>query len=236
MGITQLSYELLKRTKLQNMDIKSVCELGSQNDYTTNEANPPFANGLYKRLGIDHYVCVDLAGDNSAIGADLSQIFYLTKDAIPHLHSELNEILHFDLVTDFGTSEHVVKMKHGFTNVGFHDGQINSIYPEVAPTEDEAKEGYYNCWLNKFNLCKENGIIISENPLTKNWPLHGYSYLGVDFYDELVKASDLEIIEQGLEAAMGNTTDGWNIWSVLKKTGNKFPSFDEFNKLPIFRE
>lgn len=221
MGITSFSFELIKRTKLQNMEIKSVIELGSQNDYTTNEPNPPFANNLYKKLGIDHYACIDLAGDNGAFQLDLSGAIKVDDP--------------YNLVTDFGTSCHVVKMV-SHTSVAFHNGHINSIYPDNEPAKNDIAEGYYNCWLNKFNLCKDGGIIISENPLTQNWENHGYSYLGENFYDELAKVSDLEIIEQGKEAAMGNTTDGWNIWSVLKKTGNHFPSFEDFNKLPIFRQ
>lgn len=219
MGITHFSHSLIKRTKLNNLDIKSVLELGSQNDYTTNEATPPFANELYRRLGIEHYICIDLAGDNNAFRWDLSNPQELQSNA--------------DLVTDFGTGEHCVEMTD-YEITPFLGGYINSIYPtgEIKSIE----KGFYNLWLNKHNFLKVGGFMINENPLTGNWPNYGYSYLGKNFYDELCKISDYQIIEQGEEAATGNDIDGWNKWAILKKAGEKFPSFEEFTKLPIFRE
>ena len=218
MGITTFSFDLLKRTKLRHLDLKSVCELGSQNDYTVGAENPPFANELYKRLGFNEYTCIDLAGDNNAIEYDLSKY--------------LNHSTKYDLVTDFGTSEHIV-LSDGYIKTSFNGGNINSVYPMVV---ENIQQGYYNCWLNKHNLLKEGGLMINENPLTGNWPEHGYSYLGENFYNELCKIADYEIIEQGTHAAMGNTENGWNIWAVLKKTGDKFPNFDEFNRLAVFKE
>ncbi len=217
MGITKFSYDLIRRTKLRHLGIKSVCELGSQNDYTAQSEKPPFANDLYKKLGIEDYTCIDLAGDNNALKYDLGK--------------QINHSIRYDLVTDFGTSEHIV-LADGFQTSAFHGDYIHSVYPVVV---ENIQQGYYNCWVNKFNLCNVGGIIISENPLTDNWPGHGYSYLGVNFYDELVKIADIEIIEKGKESAMGNTIDGWNLWAVLKKTGNRFPPFEEFKKLPIFK-
>jgi len=233
MGITNFSKSLIEKALQIKPDIKSVIELGSQNDYTTGEANPPFANNLYKQFGVSRYACIDLAGDNNSIKIDLSEaIPEFTKSEGGRPQYQHNS---FDLVTDFGTSEHVVKMSE-YESIPFHEGHINSIYPKGEVTEEQIAQGYYNCWLNKFNLCKVGGLIISENPLTGNWPEHGYSYLGVGFYDELCSMSDLEGIEQGFEAAMGNTQSGWNYWSVLKKTGSKFPPFEQFQTLPIFRK
>lgn len=231
MGYTKFTCDLIERYL---NGVKSVVDLGSQNDYRTVSEKPPFVSEWYKEKGVE-YSCIDLAGDNGALKFDLSNYFqWSKKTSNKGDFGEYEEML-FDLVADVGTSEHIVAADH-YQVSSFHDGHINSIYPKENPTGEEIKKGYYNCWYNKFNLCKENGLIISENPLTKNWPEHGYSYLGADFYDELCKVADLEIIEQGLEPATGNTADGWNIWCVLKKTGDKFPSPDEFNKLPIHRE
>lgn len=217
MGITLFSYNLIKKAKQHKPDINSVLEFGSQNDYTMNLNPPPFADHLYKSLGIQFYSCIDLAGDNKAIKADLSNI-------IPPIHK-------YSLVSDFGTSEHIVKMR-AFQITPFCNDTIHSIYPTEV---EDIERGYYNSWVNKFSFCELNGIIICENPLTGNWPGHGYSYLGRDFYTELEKNSSLRIIDQGTDPAMGNTTDGWNIWAILEKTGEKFPLFEQFNKLPIFR-
>lgn len=218
MGITVFSKSLIQKAIQIKPDIQSVIELGSQNDYTVASDKPPFANGLYSSLGINDYFCIDLAGDNDAWKLDLSK-------KIPDAN--------FDLVTDFGSSEHIVQMKE-YQSIPFHEGHINSIYPIGEPENIEL--GYYNGWLNKFSICKAGGIIISENPMTGHWPEHGYSYLGADFYKELCKIADLELVEDGLEAAMGNTTSGINVWSILKKTGSNFPTFEEFQTLPIFKK
>lgn len=226
MGITLFSKSLIEKALEYKPDIKSVIELGSQNDYTTGEENPPFANELYKSLGVNIYSSIDLAGDNYSYKVDLSNKMMIE----PFTDNSKPEP--YDLVTDFGTSEHIVAA-NGFTTISFHGGHINSVYPSGVRS---IEIGYYNCWLNKHNLLRVSGLMINENPLTGNWPLHGYSYLSKHFYDEFCKVSDYEIIEQGEEPATGNTIDGWNKWAILKKTGNKFPPFEEFNNLPIFRE
>jgi hypothetical protein len=41
-----------------------------------------------------------------------------------------------------------------------------------------------------------------------------------------------EIIEIGEHAAMGNVTDGWNVYVVLQKTKARFPSREKFEGLP----
>lgn len=221
MGCTIFEVEKLKWV-IETYKPENVIELGSQTNYTTSEqGKPPFMSEWFKDKVID-YCCIDLAGDNNAITLDLS---------IEHNQSE-----GWDLVTDFGTSEHIVVMGE-YISVPFHEGYINSVYPKGEPTEEQIKLGYYNCWLNKFHLCKIGGIIFSANPLTENWPGHGYSYICKDFYNELVKISGLEIIEQGIHAASGNNADGHNLWSILIKNYDLFPTFDEFySNLPVIRK
>lgn len=213
MGITASDINLLDIV-IRHRPIKSVCELGSQNLYLHGEAKPPFASSWYESRGIE-YSCIDLAGDNNAMQFDLSIPIPLDKK--------------YDLVTDFGTSEHVVQMK-GFETVPFHDGHINSIYPtEVS----DADAGLYNCFLNKHNLLNINGIMINVNPKTGNWPGHGYHYFTTEFYKQLVASSDYDIIGLGENASMGNNVDGWNVFCVLRKIGNRFPSFEEFKTFDI---
>src|ERR1700744_1746912 len=79
----------------------------------------------------------------------------------------------FDLVTDFGFGEHVGT-----------EGKFNW-------------EAIYNCWLNKFNLCKIGGVIVSENPKENNWPGHGFNYFTQAFYHQLESASGLRMIDIG---------------------------------------
>ena len=115
----------------------------------------------------------------------------------------------YDFVVDAGTSEHV---------------------------GDNGKFGWeaiYNCWLNKWNLLKVGGIMISENPLEGNWPEHGFNYYNQSFYTKLSSIADCKLLETGKHAAMGNVTDGWNVYAVLQKTGQKFMTLEEFETLPL---
>lgn len=219
MGITKFDADLLSEVLRENPNITSVIELGSQNLYLNGEDKPPFASEWYKQKGL-LYACIDLAGDNGAIQEDLS------KDISANYHKDA-AMLRYDLVTDFGTSEHVVQMK-SITKVGFHDGYINSIYPDGIENIDL---GFYNCWLNKHNLLNEGGLMVNVNPKTGHWPGHGYNYYTEDFYKEFSKISGYEIVKLFEHAAMGNTIDGVNIVCVLRKISSVFPSFKEFQKL-----
>lgn len=192
--------------------VKSVLDLGSQSLYIGNEPLPPFVDTWYKSKGVTEYNCIDLAGDNNAWQLDLSHFLYGN--------------FKFDLVVDCGTKEHVVKMK-GYDKVPFHGGHINSIYPTEV---EDIELGYYNAWTNQHNFLKSGGIMICVNPKTGNWGGHGYTYLTEKFYKDLAANSDYEILELGEWAACGNTVDGWNIYCVLRKKSESFPSFETFKK------
>lgn len=213
MGYTQFDIDLVEKY-LHN--VKSVLDFGSQNDYSTGLEKPPFISEWYKLKRID-YTCIDLAGDNNSLKLDLSEV--------------LPTPVKFDLVCDIGTSEHCVQMNE-YESIPFQDGYINSIYPKGEIKSIE--QGYYNCWLNKHNLCKVGGLIISENPLTGHWPEHGYSYLTESFYKELESFTDFEILELGRNAGSGNYETGMNVYCVIKKHGDKFPVFELFKHLSYF--
>lgn len=236
MGITAFDIKLLEKY-IDKYKPENVIEFGSQNLYLvsvskhwnkeTNEwedAAAPFASEWYKSKGLE-YNCVDLGGDNGAWKIDVSYPFGIGVDDRKGGYQ-----LQFSLVTDFGFSEHVVQMED-YVPVTY-DGGITSIYPKG---EINIIEGYYNCWLNKHNLCKIGGLIISENPKTGNWPGHGYTYIDVEFYKELSLLTDYEDLELGIHAAMGNFKDGYNVYCVMKKNSDKFPSLEEFKTLPIFQ-
>lgn len=213
MGYTSFTKQLVQKV-LDRSKIESVIDLGSQNDYDIGGDKPPFISNWYASKGIK-YTCIDLAGDNGALPLDLSRTLYrsFTKPAN-----------FFDLVVDAGTSEHVVQANI-YEVSSFHEGHINSVYPcDVQNVE----EGYYNCWLNKFNLCKEEGFIISENPKTGHWPAHGYTYVDVTTYADLSLCSGLEIIEMGEHPASGNAATGMNIWCIMRKFFPHFPTFEKF--------
>jgi hypothetical protein len=182
---------------------KTVLELGDQILYTADNRYGKYADIFYKERGID-YDCIDLNGNNGAEEADMSYPYMLENGS-----GKIGEC--YDLITDFGFSEHIGR-----------DGAFSW-------------EGIYNCWLNKFNLCKTGGVIVTETPKTKNWIGHGFNYVDFDFYWSLSRKSGLYIGQNciGEHPAMGNTTDGWNIWCIMKKVENEFPSLENFKTLPL---
>ena len=182
MGLTGFSFELLKKY-LKDGD--SILELGEQTIYFGDDYGKS-AKPMFEKMGHKH-TSIDANGQNGSLDYDLS---------VKHYFDE------FDIITDFGTSEHV-------------------------------RESLYNCWWNKHQACKIGGIIVSENPKTGNWAGHGQWYYTQDFYKNFAKALGYGIMELGEHPAMHNTTDGWNIYCVLKKTKNEFITEKEFNKLGI---
>lgn len=115
----------------------------------------------------------------------------------------------YDFVMDFGTSEHVG------TNGAFD------------------WEAIYNCWKNKFDLCRIGGLIISENPKTGNWPFHGFNFYTDTFYKKMSQIAGLDLLIIAEIAAMGNIETGWNIYAVLLKTSKRFISFEDFKTLDL---
>lgn len=119
----------------------------------------------------------------------------------------------FDLVVDCGTSEHC----------GI-DGKHNT-------------SAFYNAVKNKHDLLKVGGVMFSENPKSGNWPGHGFNYYTQDFYKKLIELNGYELLELGEVAAMGNVTDGWNVYCVLKKIKDKpFISFEDFQQCEQLRK
>ena len=98
MGITGFSYQLIQKAR-EREQLTSVCELGSQNVYF-GEHYGKYGNVIYEGM---EYCCIDLNGENNAHKFDLSQ-------PIP-------DIAKHDLVTDFGTSEHVEDLYQCFKTV-----------------------------------------------------------------------------------------------------------------------
>lgn len=214
MGYTEKEKKLVERY-LRLGD--SVLDMGSQNDYTSGKEKPPFISDWYKSKNIDDYTSIDLAGDNNSLRVDVSCPVDLGRQ--------------FNLVIDCGFGEHVVSAEE-YEIVSFLEGHIHSVYPKKIKS---IESGYYNMWLNKFNFCKLGGHIISINPKTGNWPLHCYSYVSYKTYWQLSRASGLSVVEMGEQAASGNNVDGWEVFCVMKKIHNIFPSFEGFtSKVQVY--
>jgi hypothetical protein len=77
----------------------SVCELGNQMMAGGKVGTP--AEAFYRRLGCGRYMSLDANGQATHLH-DLNTPIHLFKH-----HAKRDEILEFDLVTDFGTGEHI---------------------------------------------------------------------------------------------------------------------------------
>lgn len=194
MGVTGFSLGILNGL-IASRNIKSVIEFGAQNNYADHPRNP-YMREFYEAKGI-HYESIDLNGEAGAWKQDLSKKIFM---------EEWNQA---DMVTDFGTSEHI---------------SAGNIFDW---------EKIHNCWENKFNLCKVGGIIYSDNPKTGNWPGHGAFYYTKEFYIDLVLMAGCRIISLGDHPAMGNTLDGWEIYCILEKISEEFPTLEQFKTLSL---
>ena len=92
--------------------------------------------------------------------------------------------------------------------------------------------GLYQPLKNLHESCLIGGLMIHENPLTNNWPLHGKHYFTKDFWTAFADRCNYEVHELTEEASMGNYVDGWNVSCVLKKTADSvWLSEKEFDKI-----
>lgn len=109
MGVTSESVKLLNKVFNHKPVITSVCDLGAQNNYTdeivrNNPARYPYFSEWWKIKNPDiQYLSIDLCGENGSEKWDLSK--------------PLPTRMQFDLVCDFGTSEHVDDIYQCFANV-----------------------------------------------------------------------------------------------------------------------
>lgn len=179
--------------------LKTVCELGSQNLYHYNNELPwgAYADLFYKQQGYEEYTCIDTNGENNALQINLGEDTWKPEKL-------------FDLVTDFGTSEHIA---------------CEGIF---------SWENIYNCWKIKHDILKLNGIMINENPLTGNYPLHGFYYYTYEFYNKLCDMIGYEVLELGEFVAQSNYKDGNTIYCVIRKVKDcPFISLKDFKTLRL---
>lgn len=185
MGINIQTLECLQRHNLLQPGT-SMLELGGQNLYFGEEFGR-VAKQYFENLGIRH-TSIDIYECNGSLIQDLRRPFDLGK---------------FDVVTDFGTIEHV----------------------------DSGVEGTYMAFRNVHDACKVGGHMVHNLPLTGNWPLHGDTYYDQAWIARLAKDNSYDVLELDQYAAQWNTTDGWLVQTVLKKTlDQNFISLGEFSK------
>ena len=159
MGITPTSFnaerELFKKLKI-NYEGLSLCELGNQKFTFKRQSGKQY----YLSLGVNH-VSLDLNGKDGAIPLDLDV-------DIPKSFSNK-----FEVVTDYGTIEHVNNQYGVFKNV--HNlckekGVMIHVLPHVK-SPNAVSERYYFSQEFMEGLAKKNGYKILELEIYKDPPL-----------------------------------------------------------------
>lgn len=126
MGYTNKTIDIIEPL-LQQFNIKSVCDLGAQNDYSKDYKKPVYISEWYKSKGIE-YVSIDLNGENDALTMDLSEPLKLKRQ--------------FDMVVDAGTSEHVKGYYQCLLNIHNLTKTNGIIVRENPKTGNWPKHGY----------------------------------------------------------------------------------------------
>lgn len=108
MGLTKLSKERVIRTIVwksteDKETISSVIELGTQNLYDKAYPEKVYAKDFYVYELNMLYYCIDLNGENLALTLDLEK--------------PIKPFGPYDLVTDFGTSEHIKNLHQCWTTI-----------------------------------------------------------------------------------------------------------------------
>lgn len=142
MGLTKKNFDLFSHvlnTFFVEKQEKTCLELGSQ-----------------EFVGIFNNICVRevFAKEfKECITVDLHNIKDVT---ICDLSIYQEGLFNVDLITNFGTTEHV-----------------------------EYEDGQYNCWKNIHNWLNIDGIIVHLTPEFRSWPGHCRYYTDFDFYKNL---------------------------------------------------
>ena len=190
--------------------IQSVLELGAQIFYHNHKQAKygDYADKYYQLKGVTDYRCIDLNGENNALNLNLSIPNYLDMA---------------DMVTDFGTIEHIAGYDLDDANKTEFDG--NNTW-KGQEEHCSGLEAFYNCWTTKYITSKL--LIVSSNPATGHWKGHGHFYHTKKFYEVLCELTGMKPVLLEEHYAMGNYVDGKEICCVLDIRGSHWISLDEF--------
>lgn len=180
MGMVPLSLETLMRYihLVGGLNGCRMMELGDQQMMTFSMIPEGIsAKEVLATKGVKH-TSIDINGELGALPLDLS-----TKLEQPEWHES------FDVVTDFGTSEHVG--------------------PGLA--------ALWQCRENCHRWCRPGGIMVFMNPRTLHWPQHGVHYFTPLHYERVAAACSYKVLEISEHPACGNAMTGIQVHAVLQK-------------------
>jgi hypothetical protein len=113
----------------------TVCELGAQTYVPRGYGNWPRmvnagARVVYERLGMFEYTCIDLNGERGAMPLDLNTVEWTWSDR-------------FDIVTNHGTTEHVMNQLNCFRLM--HDmTKLGGLMIHAVPTSGYYRHGFFS--------------------------------------------------------------------------------------------
>ena len=201
MGIVPTSLDFLNRhlPLVGGLNNCRMMELGNQQMYWhPNIPEGSAAKSWFERMGVRH-TSIDSNGELGSIKLDLS---------LPIERPEW--IGTFDVVTDFGTGEHIGINEH----------------------IRKPLEGLYQCRANCHRWCRLGGIMLFMNPKTGHWPLHGFHYFTVAHYQQLAEACSYTTLELSEHPSGGNYVDGLQIHAALQKVSDvPFVTREQFTEI-----
>jgi len=176
----------------------SVCELGSQvplkeelvdliNDHSTIHLNGDFsAKDLYINLGYTKYVSIDINGEHGSLNFDLNK----------NLSSKYNYEETFDVITNFGTSEHCFNQFQVFNNIHTLCNK-NGFMLHTVPTQGWGMHCLFRYDVNFFkDLCEANNYkLIFLKPFLRLKPYTGQFDKGIAHLIKMCSFLKLEVSE-----------------------------------------
>ena len=105
---------------------------------------------------------------------------------------------------------------------------INSADIILDSGTSEHVEYQYMNWKNLYDVTKVGGIFLHVLPKVGYWDNHCVFKYDINFFEQLAKANDYEVIE------ISNNYADKDICAAMRKTNNSgFMNEEEFNNLPI---
>jgi hypothetical protein len=159
MGVTQTIFcwaEKAVATRFASLSMLRICEFGDQCfvDMDDRHLNGTACKYYYEKAGVELYIAFDLSGRNGSVKIDLCK----NHDFMPQ----------FDIVTNYGTIEHVNEQYHAFKNM--HDlckrgGIMLHGFPLVAHWPDHCRYYYSLAFAYELaRLAKYHVITIEQAP------------------------------------------------------------------------
>ena len=204
--------EWLKKQNPQFSELEKNKQIRMPESHT----NAWVAGDFFRSIGC-LYTSIDLNGKEDSLQIDLRED--ITKYPLSTgTTKELSELINVaDIIVDCGTSEHVDNQYHNFKN--------------------------------QFNILKEDGLVLNILPKKGHWEFHCKYKYTVSFFEKLSKLcgykmlflaeSNVEKYEEIEESKEDDkkTMTRQDICCIMEKTpDSKFPTKEEFSKLPIHVE